>query len=205
MNPSTTEASKKRETENCVAKNQAANEAYVQKEYPGEKFIGSTAGLEKAHKYTKGLEIAKGVKVAESRLPVNSRQRSILRNELHQAEILTRFGNSVYLLPEIGSHKKRLLDAVVNGQLFEFRMATGNSRTLEWTFGDAKKKGDATNVFISVESDIPKKEARRRVSQVLKRHPEYTGKIVLSIPSGKTIKTGEITYNIFFWNSDALR
>jgi len=166
-------------------RNLEANEAYVETYYPGENFISDTAQLKSRNKYSKGLIIPENVKVAETRLPVNHEQRAILRKELRQAEILAALGNSVFLIPENAAYRERPKDAVVNGQLFEFRTVTGNARTLEWEFGKAKKKGDDTNVYINILSDISEEEVRRRIKLVLDRHPEYTGEIVISWRGGR--------------------
>jgi hypothetical protein len=156
---------------------------------PLEKFISTTAELQAVNKWTKNLEIPENVKVAASRIPKNAVQRSVLKKELRQAGILARAGCYVYLIPERGGYGERLKDAVVNGELFEFRNVTGNARTLEWEFNEAKKKGNDTNVFISVDKDVSLNEARRRISLVLNRHPEYTGKIFISI-NGKNLYFG---------------
>ena len=177
-------------------KNTKATEEYVKKKYSNERFISVISQLKSPNKYSKGLVIPKNVKVAESRMPINAVQRKILRKELLQAEILAKNGNSVYLIPEHGRYGERLKDAVVNGQLFEFRSITGNARTLEWEFGAAKGKGDDTNVFINIESSISKYEVRRRVGMVLKRPPEYTGKIIISFLSEE---------EIYFWDSSHFR
>lgn len=187
------------EAEFYTMRNKAANDAYIQSEYPGEKFIENPTELQKANRYTKGLSIPKGVKIAESRIPVSSEQRETLRKELHQAEILTKAGNSVYLIPEHGPHGKKLVDAVVNGQLYEFKTVTGKVEKIERRFALAKEKGNDVNVFISAESKVSRDEARRRIAQVLSRHPDYTGKIIVSIPSG------EAMYNVYFWDSKDLR
>jgi hypothetical protein len=168
-----------------LEKNLAANEAYVKLNYPGENFISEISEIQAAKKYTKGLIIPKNVKVAESRLPVNSEQRRILRKELRQTEILARLGNAVYLIPERAAYGERPKDAVVNGELFEFKTVTGNARTLEWEFRKAKRKGDDVNVFINVESGVSRNETEHRIKLVLDRHPEFIGKIVISWRGGK--------------------
>ena len=168
-----------------LERNIAANEAYVKINYPGENFISDISEIQAAKKYIKGLIISENVKVAESRLPVNSEQRAILRKELRQAEILARLGNSVYLIPEHAAYGERPKDAVVNGKLFEFRTVTGNARTLEWEFRKAKKKGDDVNVFINIKSDISRNETERRIKLVIDRHSEYSGKIVVSWKGGR--------------------
>ena len=168
-----------------LEKNIAANEAYVKINYPDENFISEISEIQMAKKYIRGLIIPENVKVAESRLPANSEQRKILRKELRQAEILARLGNSVYLIPEHAAYGERPKDAVVNGQLFEFRTVTGNARTLEWEFRKAKRKGDDTSVYINILSDISRNETERRIKLVLDRHPEFTGKIVISWRGGR--------------------
>jgi hypothetical protein len=168
-----------------IARNRAANETYIKTHYSKEKFISRISPHQAAKKYIKGLSIPENVKVAESRLPVNSEQRKILRKELLQAEMLSKLGNAVYLIPELAAFGERPKDAVVNGELFEFRTITGNARTLEWEFSDAKKKGDNINVFLHVRSDISREETRRRLKLVLDRHCEYTGKIVISWRGGR--------------------
>ena len=175
-----------------LAKNVAANEAFILQYYPDEIFINDITQLQTTNKYLKGIIFPENIKVAISRMPRSSDQRYILRKELRQAEILAKLGNSVYLISEQAAYKIRPKDAIVNGEEFEFRTITGNEKTLEWEFRDAKKKGDDTNVFINVTSDISKHEARRRVGNVLRRHLEYTGKIIMSFNAGD---------DIYFWDS----
>jgi hypothetical protein len=188
-------AAQERARKESFSLNQKASEDYIKKVYPDETFITRSSKLQEGSKYAKGLVIPKNVKVAASRIPLNSQQREVLRKELHQAGILAILGSFVYLIPEHGPYGVRLKDAVVNGVLFEFRTITGNAKTLEWEFKDAKKKGKDANVFLNIESDIPKNEVRRRIALVLERHPEYTGKITVSLRDGK----------IYFWNSDSFR
>jgi hypothetical protein len=139
--------------------------------------------------------LPKNVKLAESRIPRDKDQCDILKKELRQAEKLSRLGNSIFFTPERGGYKKRVTDAVVNGVPFEFRNITGKPRRIESEFGDAKKKGKEVNVFVNVESNIKKDEARRRIGLVLERHPDYTGKIIVSLKDGKT----------YFWDSCSFR
>jgi len=179
-----------------LARGIAANEAFIQQHYSGEKFISSTAQLQAANKHTEGLVIPEGVKVAESRIPINKEQREILRKELRQAGILAKLGNSVYLIPERSGYKIRPKDAVVNGALFEFRTIEGNPDTFQWEFRYAKKKGTDTNVYINDLSGISKDEARHRIWLVLRRHPEYTGQIVISFDNGS---------RTYFWDTSSFR
>jgi hypothetical protein len=183
------------EAEQLLAKNIQANERLAKCEYPDENFISDVAQLQPKNKYSKGLIIPENVRVAESRMPINSEQRRTLRKELRQAGILSRQGNSVYLTPEPGRYKKRVTDAIVNGVSFEFRNITGKNRQIEQEFSDAKAKDKAANVFINIDSDISRHEVRRRIGMVLDRHPDYTGKIVVSF-------NGKSTY---FWETGSFR
>jgi hypothetical protein len=176
--------------------NQTATTNFVKNEYPDEKFISDVSQIRNQNKYTKGLVIPENVKVAESRMPKSPEQRRILRKELRQASILAEKGNSIYLIPENAGYGVRPKDAVVNGILYEFRYIDGNAKTLEWEFRKAKEKGDDTNVFISINSDISRHEARRRIGLVLERHPEYTGKITVSFNAED---------KIYFWDTNDFR
>jgi hypothetical protein len=174
-----------------IAENLELTESYIKNEFPNEQFISDISSLQSVNRYCKGLVIPNNVKVAVSRLPFNAVQRSILRKELLQAEILAKLGNSIYLIPEHEMYGKKCQDAVVNGELFEFKTITGNARTLEWEFRNAKKKGADVNVFIQIESAISKNEARRKIGLVLENHPEYVGKIIISLKQEN---------KIYFWD-----
>jgi len=179
-----------------LVKNQASTEAYIKKEYPDENFISSTSELQNVNKRTKKLILPENVRIAESRAYIKSNeQHKTLEKELRQAGILAQQGNSVWLTPEPGEYMKRVTDAVVNGVPYEFRNISGNARTLEWEFGNIKGKGKDVNVFINIESSISKNEVRRRIRQVLDRHPEYTGKIIVSIQGDRT----------YFWDTRSFR
>ena len=134
--------------------------------------------------------------MAEARIPINPRQREILRKELRQSEILSKLGNSVVLILERSGYRIRPKDALVNGKLFEFRTVEGNAETFQWEFRTAKRKGADTNVYINILSVISKEEARRRVWLVLRQHPEYTGEIIISFDDGK---------RIYFWDTSFFR
>jgi hypothetical protein len=167
--------------EQQLAEGVAANDSYVQEHYPDDKFISVIPWqITVINKYVKGLLIPENVKVAESRLPINTVQREILRKELLQAEVLAKLGNSIYFTPERGLYKIRVTDALVNGVAYEFRYITGKSRQVEIEFSNAKKKGKNANVFLNIDSDISKNEVRRRIGLVLGRHSDYVGKIVVS-------------------------
>jgi hypothetical protein len=176
--------------------NIAATADFAKRNYPKEDFISDLAQFEAANKFTKGLILPEGVSITTSRIPNNTIQREILRKELKQAEILAKIGSSIYLIPEQAGYKIKAKDAIVNGKLFEFRTVNGNADTFQWEFRNAKKKGADTNVYINVLSSISKDEARHRIWLVLRRHPEYTGQIIMSFDNGS--KT-------YFWDTEDFR
>ena len=126
-----------------LAKNVAANEAYVKLHYPNEIFLSTTD----------------------------------------------------FLTPEYGLYKVQETDALIDGLPFEFRNITGQIRKIELRFGEAKKKGNEVNVFISIEIDVNIDEVKRRINLVLGRHPEYTGKIIVSLRGKQP----------YFWDTCTIR
>jgi len=175
-----------------LARGVAANETFIQQHYSGEKFLTTTAQLQSVNRYTKKIVLPENVRIAQSRINIKSNeQQRILRKELRQAGILSRMGNSVYLTPEYSTYKVRVTDAVVNGIPYEFRYVTGTVKKIEKRFSDAKVKGDAVNVYLHIDTDASINEARRRIGLVLERHPEYSGKIIVSTRDGK----------VHFWES----
>jgi len=176
-------------------KNKIASETVARILYPDERFTSTTAKLQKVNKFTRDMEIPQSVYLAESRIPQTKNDADKLRKELRQAGILARFGNCVYLTPEPGRYRERSSDAIVNGVPYEFRNIVGKAVKIETRFSEAKKKADKINVFLNIDSNVGLDEVRRRIEQVLSRHPEYTGKIIVSIK-------GENTY---FWDTRDFR
>ena len=175
-----------------LARGVVANEAFIQQHYSGEEFISSTAQLKAANRYTKKITLPENVKIAQSRINIKSNeQQRTLKKELRQAGILSRMGNSVFLTPEYSAYKVRVTDAVVNGVPYEFRTVTGTVRKIEQRFGEAKEKGTAVNVYLHLDSNATINEARRRIGLVLERHPDYSGRIIVSTREGK----------VYFWES----
>jgi len=68
---------------------------------------------------------------------------------------------------------------------------TGTAKKIEKRFGEAKEKGAAVNVYLHIDTHATIDEARRRIGLVLERHPEYSGKIIVSTRDGR----------IHFWES----
>jgi hypothetical protein len=175
----------------------AANEAFIQRHYPNENFLTTTAQLQAVNRYTKKITLPENVRIAQARAAIKSNeQQRTLRKELRQAGILSHQGNSVFLTPEYSAYKVRITDAVVNGAPYEFRTISGTARKIEQKFANAKEKGKATNVYLHLDSCIPVNEARRRISMVLGRHPEYTGKIIVSTRQNE---------KIYYWETSSFR
>ncbi|GHV84422.1 hypothetical protein AGMMS50230_00300 [Spirochaetia bacterium] len=179
-----------------LADNKKATTDYVAKVYPNEKkWISNNTAFQKANEFTKDLTLPPNVSVAKSRIPQNKNDHDILKKELYQAKILSSLGNVIFFTPEPGSYRHRVTDAVVNGVPYEFRTITGTSRRVEKEFGDAKRKGNSINVFMNIDSKINRDEVRRRIVQVLERHPDYTGKIIVSMNGGRP----------HFWDTSSFR
>jgi SPP1 gp7 family putative phage head morphogenesis protein len=189
------QAAIKKANKEQIEKNRKKSYSIIEKEYPDEKWISSTDDLQSRNKYTKALELAKNVSVSDSRVPMNNEEKRKLTKELKQANKLASFGNVVYLIPEFGNYKQRMADAIVNGTTYEFKNITGNSRSVEKEFSNAKKKGADINVYMNIVGDIPVREVRRRIAQVLEKHPNYTGEIIVTFESKET----------YFWETEALR
>jgi len=51
------------------------------------------------------------------------------------------------------------------------------------------------NVYLHLDTDATTNEARRRIYLVMERHPEYTGKIIVSMRGGE----------VYFWDSAGFR
>jgi len=177
------------------AKNQTDSETAARSLYPDESFTNSTSKLRAVNKFTRDMSIPKNVYLAESRIPRTKGDAEKLMKELRQAGILSRQGNSVYLTPEPGRYRERSFDAIVNGMPYEFRNVTGHADKIERRFSEAKEKSSSMNVFINIDSDVNLAETHRRIKLVVDRHPEYTGKIVVSFGGDKT----------YFWETGDFR
>jgi len=79
------------------------------------------------------------------------------KDELRDAQILKKFGNTIYLTPESRSDPGKKFDAIMNGLKFEFKDIRGNANTLEHQF--LRSRSQAPNVFINLEkSSLTRKE-----------------------------------------------
>jgi hypothetical protein len=167
------------------------SEIAAKKLYPNENFISSTLKLQSLNRFTKDMEMPQNVYLAESRIPRTKGDADKLRKELRQADILARYGKVIYLTPEPGRYRECSYDAIVDGVPYEFRNITGNTKKIERKLSEAKSKSKDMNVFMNIDSNIDIDEVIRRIKQVLDRHPEYSGKIIVSLK-------GNMTY---FWDT----
>ncbi len=107
--------------------NKQKTQALAKKIFPFEIwYCANTLNL-KYEKLPEGLE---EIKIARSRLPINKSQEKDLIKELLSARILKNKGACVYLIPKIkrpdGSGEMPGPDAIVNGELFEFKVVAGS-------------------------------------------------------------------------------
>jgi hypothetical protein len=104
--------------------------------------------------------------LAASRWPRTKNQSEVFEKELIQARILTERGAVVYLLPEIGPTGEKHPDAVVDGLVMEFKTITGKVRQVEQNLKTAREK--AENVFLKIDSPLPRREVTRKLSGVIR-------------------------------------
>ena len=84
-------------------------------------------------------------------------KKSHYETELQNARILRDSGDTVYLAPERKDSAEKQADAIVSGQLFEFKNVGGNANTLAALF--LRSRSQAPNVFINLEnSDLTRRE-----------------------------------------------
>jgi len=138
---------------------------------------------------------ADGILVARTRLPINKSQENDLLKEIISAAVLANTGASVYLIPRIkrpdGSGYLPGPDAIVNGQLFEFKVVTGTIRRIEDRFRESRTQGE--NVYIRiVNPEITRQDVIRKLTGIIndKRYTGgYEGTIVFTVGTGRNEKT----------------
>jgi hypothetical protein len=102
--------------------------------FPGEKWITVSEGI-----------------FLSPRRPVG--EGSNYDRELRDAQILQSFGSTVYLVPDDSRAPGKKYDAVVDGEIMEFKNPIGNDNSLKSKF--LKSREQAPNVFINCEeSDL---------------------------------------------------
>jgi len=125
------------------------------------------------------FEIPNGVKniyVARSRLTGKKDDERILIKEIRQGKILADKGAVISLLPKLRAPDGKYIkgpDAVVNGELFEFKNITGSIKRVERNF--RKSRYQSENVFLAVaDPAISKDDVITKIKAVLS-DPSYKG------------------------------
>jgi hypothetical protein len=168
---------------------------------------GSTEQTEKTHKAREKAiklypqetwrQIEERIFIASSREPKGKQQKHILEKELVQARMLTAYGSTVYLLPEIVDPANlgvKHPDAVVDGFLMEFKTISGSINQVEHRFQESRKKAD--RVFFNIQSPLTQEAVLRKlIDKVRKKH--YQGGMVIA-HFNETDKT-------YFWDIDRLQ
>ena len=136
-----------------------------------------------------------GILVAKSRLPVNKSQENDLLKEIISAVVLTSMGASVYLIPRLkrpdGSGDMPGPDAIVNGELFEFKVITGTIKKLEERFRESRVQGK--NVYMRIENaGITRQDVIRKLISVVndkKYTGGYKGHVIFSMGNERNERT----------------
>jgi hypothetical protein len=98
------------------------------------------------------------------------------KTEIRQGKILDDMGDVIYLLPKLRAPDGKYIkgpDAVVNGDLFEFKSVTGSIKRVERNF--RKSRYQSENVFLVIaDTAISKNDILTKIKTVL-NDPSYTG------------------------------
>ena len=120
--------------------------------------------------HEKWEKLENGIFIAKSRIPRSAEQINILEKEVKQARLLVTRGSTVYLLPEIqppGEKHQKYPDAVVDGQIMEFKTVTGGIRQIEERYKEARAK--ATNIFMKIDGNLLLDNVTRKLSGYINR------------------------------------
>jgi len=135
----------------------------------------------------------RNIKVAQSK--IMEKDELALAKEIRQAHILTQMGDCVYLLPKTKAETTGRFvsgpDALLNGELYEFKTIEGKIRRVEKRFWDSREQSD--NVYLRISNpNLTKDEVLGTVNEVL-NHKAYKGTtngwLILTLDgTGKTYK-----------------
>ena len=175
-----------------LAKNIAANEAVVKKEFTNETWVISD-NLKLKHVTIP--KDATGIIVARSRLPINKQEELDFLKEIISATKLIGLGSSVTLIPRIKRPDgKGFLpgpDAIVNGLFFEFKTVTGKINKIGRRFAESRIQGN--NVYIRIENPRHTKAGvlKELVGLINDKNYSggYKGKVIFTIGTGQEEKT----------------
>jgi len=121
-----------------------------------------------------------GIFIAKSRMPRSAEQINTLEKELRQARVLVERGSVIYLLPENpqqGEKLRKFPDAIVDGNVMEFKTITGSLRQVEVRYKEARAK--ASYIFIKIDAQISRHEFTRKLSGYIKRK-RFSGGIIIA-------------------------
>jgi hypothetical protein len=126
----------------------------------------------------KWMALEDSIYIAESRLPKNEVQRTVLDKELVQLRILTKPGSVAYLIPEKGRLGQKHPDAIVDHRLMELKTIIGNNiNTLLERFIDSREQCE--NVFIKIDSELSARNVKRELNREIRRKQYKGGEIML--------------------------
>jgi len=135
-------------------------------------------------------EIEKGIFLAQSRKPKNKNQEQILEKEIEQARILVQYGSTVYFLPEEPHvNNEKHPDAIVDGEITEFKTIEGGIRKVEARFKEARMKAD--RVFLKIDSSLTKENVIRKLKEVIVSKSYCNGQIIVYFTENK---------HLYFWD-----
>ena len=118
-------------------------------------------------------------------------------DELRNAQILRDFGSTVYLAPERNREKGKKHDAIVDGQVFEFKNTSGNANTLVTHF--LRSRSQAPNVFINLEaSELTQREVISTLRRAMSRdtHTDYNGNVIKGYTDSNQFAEGMIVLKL---------
>jgi len=160
------------------------NEAAAKASFPNERWVNASSL--KLIQTGPDFEMPKSldnIKIAKSRVTpkkgrphISDNDARTLAKELRQAGVLADRGASVFILPKMKAADGRDIpgpDALVNGELFEFKTVTGSIDKVERRFRQSRDQGQ--NVFIRVMGPkISRNDVIRKMYNVI-NDDKYTG------------------------------
>ena len=76
-----------------LEENTRKTQTVAEKLFPYEKFVSGMTEIQPYNKFAEMISVPQNVKIAISRIPINTSQFDVLQKELRQAETLARLGN----------------------------------------------------------------------------------------------------------------
>jgi len=166
-----------------LSENIHKNEVAAKQAFPHEKWVNASfldLGEETDFEIPKNTD---NIKVAQSRVSPTRNHRSISANdaktlakEIRQADILASRGASVFILPKMKTADGTEIpgpDALVNGNLFEFKTVTGSIKRVETRFRESRDQG--RNVYIRIiNPNITRNDVIQKIYNVV-NSSKYTG------------------------------